>query len=79
MQYKYNLNHYLSLLPAGVYPDNIIALLELTYGIHSTIFFKDRYLTVGDIDEIPYERLFIYAQVLGVRVEDLFASKPALI
>ncbi len=79
MQYKYNLNHFLSLLPAGVYPDHIIALLELTYEIPSTTFFKDRYLTVRDTDEIPNERLVIYAQVLGVRVEDLFSSRPALI
>jgi hypothetical protein len=66
-------------LPAGVYPDNIISLLELTYEVPSAVFSKDRYLMVGDMDEIPYERLFIYAQVLGVKVEDLFASKPALI
>lgn len=78
MQFKYKINHLLSLLPAGVYPETIIAQLEFTYQVSSKIFFNDRYILIDQEDEIPFDRLSIYAQIFGVGVEDLMTRKPAL-
>lgn len=79
MHYKYKLNHLLSLLPAGVYPENVIAHLDLVYHIPSQIFYEDRYLVQGDETEIPYERLLIYAKVFEVSIEDLRNVNVAVI
>lgn len=79
MQFKYKINHFLSLLPAGVYPETVIAELEFTYLVPSKVFFNDRYILIDQEDEIPFERLSIYAHILGVTVDDLMTRKPALI
>lgn len=79
MQYKYKLNHLLSLLPAGIYPENVIAHLELAYQISSPVFYHDRYILNEDEEEIPHDRLLAYAQVFRVRIDELRNAKVAVI
>lgn len=78
MQFKYKINHLLSLLPAGVYPESVIHQLEFTYQVPSRTFFNDRYILFDQEEEIPFDRLSIYAEIFGVGVEDLMTRKPAL-
>ncbi len=71
MRYKYQLNHLLSLLPTGIYPETITASIEVLHQIDVQVFHRDRFIGIGDTEEIPDERLRIYADVFGVRVDDL--------
>jgi len=71
MRYKYRINHLLSLLPAGIYPESITANLEIIHHIDAHIFYRDRHIAIEALEEIPDERLRIYAQVFDVQVSDL--------
>lgn len=75
IRYKYKLSHLLSLLPPGIYPENVYAFLEVTYQVPSDVFYKDRHILIDDEDEIPYERLLIYAELFDVEVQDLKSVK----
>jgi hypothetical protein len=74
-KYKYLINHRLSLLPKGLYPDNIVELLEKDYGIRESDFDRDRFLEPSDSTEIPADRLMVYANLFKVQMEELFAGK----
>ena len=79
MHYKYRINHLLSLLPAGIYPESVMHTLELYYQISPQIFHRDRYLLLENDEEIPYERLVIYAQVLAVSLDELITRRVSLV
>ncbi len=65
-KFKYQINHYLSIQPGYVSIEGIRKLLEARYGISQATFNRDRFLYPDDPEEIPQERLRIYAEVLHV-------------
>lgn len=67
---KYNLNHKISLLPRGIYIEDIITLLE-KHGISRDMFYRDRKIEAGSDQSIPSDRLDAYALVLGCTADDL--------
>lgn len=76
-KFKYQINHYLSIQPGYVSVDGIRKLLEARYGISQATFNRDRFLYPDDPEEIPQERLDIYAAVLHVSAERLTeANEP---
>lgn len=70
-KFKYQINHYLSIQPGYVTVDGIRKLLEARYGISQATFNRDRFLYPDDPEEIPQERLEIYATVLHVSTDQL--------
>jgi hypothetical protein len=70
-KFKYQINHYLSIQPGYVSVDGIRKLLEARYGISQATFNRDRFLYPDDPEEIPQERLEIYATVLHVSPDKL--------
>lgn len=70
-KFKYQINHYLSIQPGYVTIDGIRKLLEVRYGISQATFNHDRFLYPNDPEEIPRERLEVYASILHVPVEHL--------
>lgn len=76
-KYKYKLNHLLSLLPEGIYPESIIAQLEIVYKIYSHEFQQDRYIRMDDPEEIPLERLIKYSELFQVSVDELRNPKTS--
>lgn len=70
-KFKYQINHYLSIQPGYVSVDGIRKLLEARYGISQATFNRDRFLYPDDPEEIPQERLDIYAAVLHVSTDQL--------
>ncbi len=70
-KFKYQINHYLSIQPGYVSIDGIRKLLEARYGISQATFNRDRFLYPDDPEEIPQERLQIYAAVLHVTLDEL--------
>lgn len=70
-KFKYQINHYLSIQPGYVSVDGIRKLLEARYGISQATFNRDRFLYPDDPEEIPKERLEIYAAVLHITSEQL--------
>lgn len=71
--FKYQINHYLSLLPAGIYPEHFAARVETSFGVKRNDFDRDRFAEMGDSHVIPDERLQIYADLLDVSIEALHA------
>lgn len=74
-KFKYQINHYLSIQPGYVSIDGIRKLLEARYGISQATFNRDRFLYPDDPEEIPQERLDIYAAVLHVSTDQLMEAK----
>ena len=70
-KFKYQINHYLSIQPSYMTIDGIHKLLEVYYGISVATFTRDRFLYSDDPEEIPQERLRIYAAVLRVSLDQL--------
>ena len=70
-KFKYQINHYLSIQPRYVSVDGIQKLLEARYGISQATFNHDRFLYPDAAEEIPKERLDIYASVLHVSTNQL--------
>lgn len=70
-KFKYQINHYLSIQPGYVSVDGIRKLLEARYGISQATFNHDRFLYPDDPEEVPQERLEIYAAVLHVSTDQL--------
>lgn len=70
-KFKYQINHYLSIQPGYVSVEGIRKLLEARYGISQATFNHDRFLYPDDPEEIPQERLEIYAAVLHVSTKQL--------
>lgn len=70
-KFKYQINHYLSIQPRYVSVDGIRKLLEARYGISQATFNRDRFLYTDDPEEIPQERIDIYATVLHVSADQL--------
>lgn len=70
-KFKYQINHYLSIQPNYVTIDGIRKLLEARYGISQATFNHDRFLYPNEPEEIPQERLAIYAAVLHVSTDQL--------
>jgi hypothetical protein len=81
IKYKYNINHFINDLPKSKSTDWVIAELEKE-GIKSRTFFRDKAIEVGDDQDIPSERLLIYAKFFGVTLDELFnytmKVKPAI-
>jgi len=78
IRYKYKLNHLLSLLPDGIYPEYISAHLEVNKGIVYDTFERDRHIKYGSEEEIPQDRLKIYSDLFKVSEEDLLSSNKSL-
>ena len=78
IRYKYKLNHLLSLLPEGIYPEYVAAHLEVNKGIVYDTFERDRHIKYGADEEIPKERMEIYADLFKVSEEDLLSSTKSL-
>jgi hypothetical protein len=70
-KFKYQINHYLSIQPGYVTVDGIRKLLEARYDISQATFNHDRFLYPDDPEEIPQERLEIYAAVLHISTDQL--------
>lgn len=70
-KFKYQINHLLSIQPRYITIDGISKLLEVRYGITQATFNRDRFLYPDDPEEIPKERLDIYAAVLHVSTDQL--------
>ena len=64
--FKYNINHYFSLLPRTVSTEEVISILKERYGISETEFGFDRFLEAQSGIDVPMERLLAYAQILDV-------------
>lgn len=71
LRFKYQINHYLSLQPRPITVDDVCRVLDEHYNIPPEIFYRDRFIDVNDTQEIPGERLKIYAIVLNVSVDQL--------
>lgn len=78
MRYKYKLNHLLSLLPDGIYPEYVSAYLEVNHGIDYDTFERDRHVKYGSEEVIPQDRMKIYADMFKVSEEDLLSSTKSL-
>jgi hypothetical protein len=70
-RFKYQINHYLSIQPGYVSIEGVRKLLEARYGISQATFNRDRFLYPDDPEEIPQERLEIYAAILHVSTDQL--------
>lgn len=70
-RFKYQINHYLSLQPRPITVDDVCRVLVEHYNIPPEIFYRDRFIDVNDTQEVPGERLKIYAIVLNVSVDQL--------
>jgi hypothetical protein len=78
-KFKYQINHYISTQPNYMTIDGIHKLLEVYYGISRATFTRDRFLYPGDPEEIPQERLRIYAAILHVSIVELtHANEPEI-
>jgi hypothetical protein len=64
--FKYNINHYFSVLPRTLTINHLVGILEEQYGITEDQFNADRFLSVQSNEEVPLERLMSYSQLLGV-------------
>ncbi|MGE0770926.1 MAG: hypothetical protein AB7K37_04375 [Cyclobacteriaceae bacterium] len=71
IQYKYQLNHRLSLLPYGQYIEHVIEQLEREYGVSGLQFNHDRQIPHDSAETIPTDRLLIYANLFRITVEEL--------
>jgi hypothetical protein len=74
-KFKYQINHYLSIQPGYISIEGIRKLLEARYGISQATFNHDRFLYPDDPEEIPQERLAIYAAILHISTEQLTQVK----
>lgn len=70
-KFKYNINHYISLLPRHISIGSIERILAADHGISRDTFYRDRSLLPGDDASIPSERLDIYAGLLNVTPDQL--------
>jgi hypothetical protein len=78
-KFKYQINHYLSIQPGYMTIDSIHRLLEVYYGISCATFTRDRFLYPDDPEEIPQERLRIYAAVFRVSLDEITqVSEPEI-
>lgn len=81
IKFKYHINRLVNDLPKSKTNEWVISELEKE-GIKSRTFFRDKAIEVGDDQDIPAERLLIYAKFFGVTVEELFnytlKVKPAV-
>lgn len=71
MDYKYHLEHFLSLRPASITMQQIEDILQKDHGISRSTFLRDRSITKNSDKSIPSDRLDIYAALLNVSVDDL--------
>jgi hypothetical protein len=72
--FKYNINHYLSLLPHYIKADDIQKRLSEEYEIPSSQFSQDKNIESGSQQSISSWRLECYARVLDVPVERLLTN-----
>jgi hypothetical protein len=75
LQFKYHINHYLSLLPVSI--EEFSKSLEKEFHIPPQLFHRDRLILEGNPLDIPFSRLRIYAFLLGTSV-DLLIQKNTL-
>ena len=71
IKYKYNINRFINDLPKSKNTEWVIAELEKEE-IKARTFFRDKAIEVGDEEDIPSERLLIYAKFFGVTLDELF-------
>ena len=70
-KFKYQINHYLSLLPQAQTIDLVGHRLKSEFGIDPFLFLIDRNARPQDKHIIPHTRLEVYAGLLGTSVESL--------
>ncbi|MCW5910149.1 MAG: hypothetical protein KIT62_03695 [Cyclobacteriaceae bacterium] len=71
-KFKYAINHYLSIQPRPVHIGTVARILLRDHNIPHDTFDQDRFLREEDSDEIPADRLEVYAQLLDVPVDLLY-------
>lgn len=71
IKYKYNINRFVNDLPKSKSTGWVIAELEKE-GIKERTFFRDKSIVVDDEEDIPSERLLIYAKFFDVTLDELF-------
>ena len=69
-KYKYAINEHVAMLPRSTKVSDLVKHLEDS-GISRDEFYRDREIAFASDKSIPSDRLFIYAQVFDVPVEDL--------
>ena len=70
-KYKYNIRHFLSLLPQYWTIEKVAEVLE-KHGIPRRTFDRDKSITLQEESDIPGRRLFIYARLFDCSIEQLF-------
>jgi hypothetical protein len=69
-KFKYNIDHYVKLLPRTIGITQLLEALKKE-NISRDIFYRDRNLKVANTFSIPIDRLEIYAALFGVTVDEL--------
>lgn len=72
-KYKYNINHYISLLPREVTIADIVSIMEKE-GISQDSFYRDRNIAFGSDQSIPADRFFIYADLFECTLGNMLAG-----
>lgn len=75
---KYRINHYLSLLPKSIPISKAEQLLEEKYKISPEQFQSDRSITIDSCEEIPINRLMVYAHIFNVSIDSLLVKTEAI-
>lgn len=70
-KFKYNINHFISLLPKAQTMEWISMELEKE-GIPPRTFFRDKSILPKESHDISAERLLIYARFFGVTLEQMY-------
>ena len=70
-KFKYQINHFISIQPKSISVDDLAIRLTKDHDIPAHVFDHDRRLQENDTEEIPDERLQIYAQLLNVSIDAL--------
>jgi hypothetical protein len=76
-RFKYQINHFLSIQPIHFHAATMSRKLLIEHNIPPAVFHRDRTLEVGNPDEIPSERLEIYAVMLGVSTAQLLGNSES--
>jgi hypothetical protein len=75
-KFKYNINHYISLLPREISIGNIEEVLLKSHGITRDAFYRDRNILISEPSSIPTDRLDAYAILFGCSTDELKNYKP---
>jgi hypothetical protein len=70
--FKYKINHFLGSLPMTVSIESFSRRLSEKHKIPEEIFLSDRFISIEENRQIPFERLQIYAHELRVPIEALY-------